>query len=224
MNTEKPSIVRRLYDWVLHWADTPYGFTALVLISFVESSFFPIPPDVLLMALVLAAPTKWAKIAFACTLASVAGGVAGYGIGVLAWDTMGMWIVENLVRVPLTPVDGRMDIALPAYMTKMFGDSLGGSYLFQVYDTWGAWIVGIFGLTPLPYKLVTITAGVAQLNLPVFIITSIVARGFRFFVVSYILFKVGEPAKAFIDKHFNKLTIIFVVLLIGGFAVLKLIF
>lgn len=221
---KKPSIVRRLYDWVLHWADTPYGFTALIIIAFVESSFFPIPPDVLLMALVLAAPSKWRAIALGCTIASVCGGMFGYGIGVFAWDSAGKWIIENLVHIQLAAIDGRMDIPLPSYLANNFSESLGGEYLFQVYDKWNAWIVGIFGLTPLPYKLVTITAGVARVDFSVFVLTSIVARGFRFFLVSYILFKVGEPAKAFIDKHFNLLTIVFVLLLVGGFAVLKLIF
>ena len=200
------SVVRRLYDWVLHWADTPYGLTALILISFAESSFFPIPPDVLLMALVLAAPKKWKTIAFACTIASVMGGLFGYGIGVFAWDTVGKWIVETLVRVELVFVDGRMDIPLPSFLSQNFGDSLGGAYLFQVYDKWNAWIVTIAGLTPLPYKLVTVTAGVARVDLMVFIIASIAARASRFFLVSYILYKVGDPAKEFIDKHFNVLT------------------
>lgn len=218
-----PSIVRKLYDWMLHWADTKYGFIALMLISFAESSFFPIPPDVLLMALVLAAPKKWVKIATGCTLASVAGGLMGYGIGVFAWNSAGKWIVENLIHIKLTMVDGRLDILLPSYLHQ-FQASLGGTYLFQVYETWNAWIVGIFGLTPLPYKLVTITAGVAQVNLGVFVLTSILARGFRFFLVAFILYKIGSPAKDFIDRYFNQLTIAFVLLLIGGFAILKLIF
>jgi len=218
----RPAIHRRMYDWVLNWANTPYGLTALVIISFTESSFFPIPPDILLMPLVLAAPRKWWKIALLCTVASVLGGIFGYGIGVFAWESAGKWIVEGLLGVTLTQVDGRMDIALPIYLVENFEALLGGAYMFQVYDTWNAWIVGIFGLTPLPYKLVTVTAGVARVDLMVFILASIVARGFRFFTVALILSWIGEPAKAFIDKHFNLLTIGFVLLLIGGFAVIKL--
>ena len=195
-SSQSGSIVRRMYDWVLHWADTKYGLAALVIISFVESSFFPIPPDVLLIALVLAAPSRWWKIAAACTVASVAGGLMGYGIGVYAWESIGIWIVENVAHIQLVEVDGKMDIPLPGYITSSWGDSLGGDYLFQVYEVWNAWIVGIFGLTPLPYKLVTITAGVAQVNIPVFIMTSIVARGARFFIVAFILYKVGEPQKS----------------------------
>ena len=103
----KWAIHRRLYDWVLHWAETPYGVPALFVISFAESSFFPIPPDVLLVALVLGAMNKWWKFAAWCTVASVLGGLLGYGIGVFAWETVGVWIVENLAHMNLKPVDGQ---------------------------------------------------------------------------------------------------------------------
>jgi membrane protein YqaA with SNARE-associated domain len=219
--SEKSGLVRRLYDWMLHWADSKYGLPALVVLSFAESSFFPIPPDILLIALVLGATSRWYKYAFWCTLASVAGGFAGYGIGVFAWGTMGRWIVENVVHMTLVEVDGRLDIALPGYLISSMGSALGGEYLFQVYDHWNAWIVFIFGLTPLPYKLTTITAGVARVNLPVFLIVSLAARACRFFIVAWLLYKWGEPAKRFIDRYFNLLCIAFVVLLVGGFAILK---
>lgn len=218
------SIIRKLYDWVLHWAETPYGLMALALISFLESSFFPIPPDVLLIALVIATPQRWWVIGLVCTLSSVAGGMLGYGIGLYAWESVGVWIMENIIHAQLVDVDGRLDIPLPSYITNSWGDSLGGDYIFQVYDVWNAWIVGIFGLTPLPYKLVTISAGVAQINVPIFIATSIISRGARFFIVAYILYKIGEPAKVFIDKHFNLLTFIFIFLLVGFFLILKVLF
>jgi membrane protein YqaA with SNARE-associated domain len=217
----KWAVHRRIYDWMLHWADTPYGFYALILLSFAESSFFPIPPDVLLIALVMSCTTRWKRYALACTLASVLGGLAGYGIGVFAWETMGRWIVENVAHVELVAVDGRLDIALPRYLTESLGPRLGGEYLFQVYDAWNAWIVFVFGLTPLPYKLTTITAGVARVNVPVFLVASMLSRGCRFFVVAWILSKWGEPAKVFIDKYFNLLCIVFTVLLVGGFVVLS---
>ncbi len=213
---------RRLYDWVLHWAYTPYALPALLGISFIESSIFPIPPDILLIPLVLGAPSRWWRFALWCTLASVLGGILGYGIGLFAWETVGRWIVENVAHVQLVEVNGREDIALPAYLITTFGSSLGGDHLFQVYDRWNAWIVYIFGLTPLPYKLVTITAGVAKINVPVFVATSLAARATRFFLVAWILKKWGRPAKAFIDRYFNLLCVIFVVLLIGGFVVLKI--
>ncbi|MEN8200526.1 MAG: DedA family protein [Thermodesulfobacteriota bacterium] len=221
---KRPGLIRRLYDWILHWADSKYGLPALVVLSFAESSFFPIPPDILLIALVLGATSRWYKYAFWCTLASVLGGLAGYGIGVFAWDTMGRWIVENVAHVSLVEVDGRLDIALPAYLISSMGSALGGEYLFQVYDYWNAWIVFVFGLTPLPYKLVTITAGVAKVNLPVFLVASVAARGLRFFVVAWFLHKWGEPAKRFLDRYFNLLCILFILLLIGGFALIKLFF
>jgi membrane protein YqaA with SNARE-associated domain len=205
-----------MYDWVLSWADSAHGLAALVILSFAESSFFPVPPDVLLIALVLGATTKWWRFALWCTVASVVGGVFGYGIGVFAWETVGRWIVEHVAHMELIMVEGRADVPLPEYLHRF-----GGAYLFQLYDRWNAWIVFIFGLTPLPYKLVTITAGVARVNFPVFIAASIVGRATRFFAVALVLRLWGDHAKRFIDKYFNWLCILFVILLVGGFAVLK---
>jgi len=124
----------------------------------------------------------------------------------------------------LIDVDGRLDIALPSYLISTMGSSLGGEYLFQVYDHWNAWIVFIFGLTPLPYKLTTITAGVARVDLLVFLVASLMARSCRFFLVAWILYKWGEPSKRFIDRYFGILAYGFIILLIGGFVVLKLVF
>ncbi|MEW4570437.1 YqaA family protein [Tautonia sp. JC769] len=218
----KWALHRRLYNWVLSWAETRYGLPVLMAISFIESSVFPIPPDVLLIPLVLAATTRWIRLAFWCTVASVLGGMFGYAIGYAAWETVGVWIVENLAHVELVTVDGRDDIAMPGYLIRSIGaDRLGGEYLFQVYDHWNAWIVFIFGLTPLPYKLVTVTAGVAQVNLIVFTLASIASRGLRFFVVAWIIKTWGPPARVFVEKYFNLLAVLFVVLLVGGFAVLK---
>lgn len=221
----KPAnIVRRLYDWVLHWAATPHGMLALFVIAFIESSFFPIPPDVLLVALAVATPFKWKRIALVCTVGSVLGGLFGYLIGYVAWDSIGVPVLETVARVNFVEHNGRADLELPAYLTQNFGDQLGGKYLFEAYDKWNSWIVFIFGLTPLPYKLVTITAGVAKVNLPIFIGASIFARALRFFAVAWIISKWGATAKQFIDKYFNLLATLFVVLLIGGFAIIKLLF
>ncbi|MCI5141831.1 MAG: DedA family protein [Candidatus Electrothrix sp. ATG1] len=220
---KRPGLIRRLYDWMLSWADSPYGLHALILISFAESSFFPIPPDVLLIALVLGATQRWYRFAAWCTVASVVGGLAGYGIGVFGWETIGQWIVQNIAHMELTEINGRLDIALPAYLVSSMGSSLGGEFLFQVYDHWNAWIVFIFGLTPLPYKLVTITAGVARVDLPVFLLASLFSRALRFFVVAWILYKWGNSARRFIDRYFNLLSFAFIVLLIGGFLILKLV-
>lgn len=215
---------RRLYLWVLHWGYTPYALPALIAIAFAESSFFPVPPDILLIPLVAGMPSAWLRFAFCCTIASVLGGAAGYGIGVFAWETIGQWIVENLAHVELIEVMGREDIALPSYLIETFGSALGGEYLFQVYDHWNAWIVFVFGLTPLPYKLVTITAGVAKVNFPVFMLASLAARGVRFFAVAWLIHKWGGAASRFIDRYFNILCILFIILLIGGFVLLKFIF
>lgn len=214
-------IIRRLYDWVLHWAETPYGVPALIMLSFAESSFFPVPPDVLLIALVLGATTKWWRFALWCSAASVAGGIAGYAIGMTVWETVGIWILKNIVHIELVTntQTGTLDIPLPDYL-----HFIGGDFLFQVYDKWNAWIVFVFGLTPLPYKLVTITAGFAKINFPVFVFASIISRSLRFFVVAAILWKFGPSAKHFIDRNFNKLAFLFVILLIGGFAVITYIF
>lgn len=217
----KKGYVRRLYDWVLHWSETPYALPALFMISFAESSFFPIPPDVLLFALVLGATTRWWRYAAWCTVASVLGGMAGYAIGLVAWETVGVFIVENIVHVELTNVNGRADIALPAYLTAYFGPALGGDYLFQVYDKWNAWIVFIFGLTPLPYKLVTVSAGVARIDFWIFVLASILSRGLRFFMVAWIIGKFGEQAKSLVDRYFGLAATAFVVLLVAGFVLVK---
>lgn len=219
----KRNIVRKLYDWVLNWAKTPYGILALFCISFVESSFFPIPPDVLLIALAVASPTRWKWIAAVCTIGSVLGGLFGYLIGYLAWDSIGVPVLEYVAHVNFVEHNGRMDLLLPSYLTQNIGQQLGGNYLFEAYDRWNAWIVFIFGLTPLPYKIVTITAGVAQVNIPVFVFASIFARALRFFTVAWIISRWGDKAKVFIEKYFNTLATIFVIMLILGFVVIKII-
>ena len=167
--------LRQIYNWTLSLAERKFSGLWLGLLSFAEASFFPIPPDVLLVALAVATPFKWKRIAFLCTFGSVLGGLFGYLIGFLAWDSIGVPVLTNVAHVNFVEHGGRLDIALPAYLTDNFYDSLGGKYLFEVYDKWNSWIVFIFGLTPLPYKLVTITAGVAKVHIPVFVIASIFA-------------------------------------------------
>ena len=213
-------IVRRIYDWVLSWADSRYGFIALLVVAFCESSFFPIPPDVLLIPLVLGATHRYWHYALGTTIASVVGGIFGYGIGFFAWQTLGRWLVEKVMAIELLMVNGRQDVALPGYLASILNEN----YLFQTFDSYNAWIVFIFGLTPLPYKLVTISAGFTQTNPVVFTLASIGARGLRFFVVAYLIYRFGEGAKRFIDNYFNLLAIIFCLLLIGGFLVMTLVF
>lgn len=191
---------RRLYNWVLHFADTPHGGRALFLLSFAESSFFPVPPDVLLAPLTLGAPKKWFQFALNCSIASVLGGIVGYFIGVFLWDQIGGWMFAHV----------------PGFTQENF-DTFQDWY--RKYDFW---IVFVCGFTPLPYKVCTITAGVARIMFPGFVIASAVSRSARFFLVAGLFGWKGEQIRPFVEKYFNWLSLAFVALLIGGFAVLKL--
>ena len=189
--------LKRLYDWVLHWAHTPYGVPALFILAFAEASFFPIPPDVLLMALSLSIPTRAFYFALVCTVGSVTGGVAGYVIGFQFWE-LGKTILFYYISE-----EGFLKVK-------------------NYYQQYEAIAISIAGFTPLPYKVFTITAGFFQVNLPIFISASFVSRALRFFVVAGLIYKFGPPIKIFIDKYFNILTIVFVLLLVLGFVALKL--
>ena len=198
-STTKPNIVRRLYDWVLHWAETPYGVPVLFVLAVAESSFFPIPPDVLLMALALSVPTKAFRFALWCTLGSVLGGILGYYIGFGLWGTVEPWLIPTVFSVEK--------------FEKVTG----------LYDEYGVPIVFAAGFTPIPYKVFTIAGGVAQINLVGFIGASIVGRGARFFLVAAVIKRYGDLAKDLIDRYFNLVTLAFTVLLIGAFLLLKVV-
>ncbi len=191
------SWTRRLYHWVLSWAEHPQATGALFLLAFAESSFFPIPPDVLLIALCLGKPARSLWYAGVCTIGSVVGGLFGYWIGSAFFDSVGREILE---------------------FYGLMGRYADVQALYQKYDVWA---VGIAGLTPIPYKVFTVTAGLFKISLPGFVAASIVGRGLRFFVVALVLRRWGEPAREFLDRHLNLLTVAFVVLLIGGFIVLR---
>ena len=196
---ERPGPVRRLYDWVLHWADTPYGERALFGLAFAESSFFPIPPDPLLMVLCLGKPGRSFRFALGVTIASVLGGLAGYGIGALAWEI----VAESFYRwVPGVSPEGFLDVQ-------------------ALYDRWDFYAIFAAGLTPIPYKVFTISAGVFSLNLPVFVLASAFSRGLRFFAVAALIYRFGEPVSRFIDRYFNLLTWVFAILLVGGFSLIE---
>lgn len=182
-----------LYEWTISWAGTPHGTVALGLIAFAESSFFPIPPDVLLIALALGRPDLAFWYAAVSTAGSVVGGAAGYAIGY--WG--GRPVVERLF--------GRSKIEMV-------------HRLFQKYE---AWAVGIAGFTPIPYKVFTIGAGVFYVNFRVFVLASVVSRGARFFLVAALLFLFGPPIRQFIERHFEWLTVLLVVGIIGGFVALR---
>ncbi len=192
---------RRLYDWVLHFADTRHGTTALFVLSFAESSFFPVPPDVLLAPLALGAPRKWLRFALACSIASVLGGILGYAIGTFLWTAISPWVYAHLGGIGLTP----------ANFDK-----------FQAwYDKYDFWIVFTCGFTPLPYKVCTISAGVAHIFFPGFIIASAVSRSARFFMVAGLMGWKGERIRPVIEKYFNWFSLAFVILLIGGVIAIK---
>ncbi len=178
-------------------AASPQALWALAFVAFIESSIFPIPPDVLIIAMVLATPHRAFLIATVATVASVLGGLAGYGLGYLAFESVGRPVLELYGK--------------DAY----FAD-------FQArYNKWGAWAVLIGGLTPFPYKVITILSGTTALSLPVFIVSSIVARGLRFYVVSWLLWKYGAPIRVFIEKRLGVLFTIFVILLVGSFGLIR---
>jgi len=195
--TKRPNIIRRLYDWVLHWAETPYGPWALFLLAFAESSFFPIPPDVLLIALAISIPAKSFRYALICCAGSLLGGLAGYGIGA------GLWAAVHDLFIPYLFGQDTFDRAV------------------RLYEQYDFWVVFAAAFTPIPYKVITITAGVCRINLPMFMIASVVGRAARFFLVAGLIRIFGKPIRNFVEKYFNLVTVLFTILLIGGFAVIR---
>jgi membrane protein YqaA with SNARE-associated domain len=187
-------MLRRLYDWTLHLADTPHALWALAAVSFVESSVFPIPPDLLLIPMILARPDRAWRIAFVCTAASVAGGLAGYGLG--------LFLFEEVAR-PVLDLYGKADAF--AEMSARFNEH-------------GAWAVLFAGVTPFPYKVITLFSGATQLDLTVFLVSSVVARGLRFFLIAALLKRFGPPMRGFIEERLGLLATLAFALLFAGFA------
>lgn len=192
--------IKKLYNWVLHWAETPYAMPALFVLAFTESSFFPVPPDVLLITLSLSIPKKAFKYAVICTFGSILGGMLGYFIG---------YQLMNSIGIPILNFYGAME----KY-----------EYIQALYMKYDAWAVGMAAFTPIPYKVFTIAAGAFKINFPVFVFASIVGRAGRFFLVSGFIYFFGPSIKDFIDKYFNLLTFIFFALLICGFLVIRYVF
>lgn len=191
---------RNLYDWTMKQAAGKHAIPALAVVSFAESSFFPIPPDVMLIPMVLARPERAWWIATVCTLASVLGGVLGYAIGYFLFATIGRMIIDFY----------HMQSGFEAYQA-MFAD-------------YGLWIILVKGLTPIPYKLITIASGVFKFDFLVFMLASLVTRGVRFFAVTALLWKFGAPIREFIDKRLSVLGYGFLGLLVGGFVVVRFAF
>lgn len=190
--------VRKIYDSVFHLSKENGAIYWLFAVAFIESSFFPIPPDVMLIPMILAAPKKAWSIAGVATVGSVIGAYLGYAIG---------FYFFQLIAEPLLNFYG--------YLEKF-------NSFKDLYNQYGAWVVFGAGITPFPYKIITIASGVVHMNLIVFTIASIIARGMRFFLVAWLLKKYGETMREFIEKNLGWLSILFLLLLIGGFAVIKL--
>lgn len=192
-------IIKKMYDWAMSIAAKSNAVWALVVISFIESSFFPIPPDIFLIPLILAQREKAFRLALYCTVASVLGGYLGYSIG---------YMLDEAV---LTPILEKW------HLIKAFND------FKSWYNEFGAWIVFMAGLTPFPYKIVTIASGAVGLNLFIFTIASVISRGLRFFIIAWLLYRWGKPMKEYIEKNLGWLSVLFVVLLFGAFLLIKFI-
>ncbi|MCA0960768.1 YqaA family protein [Salipiger bermudensis] len=190
-------MLRRLYDWTMSLADHPKALWALALVSFIEASIFPIPPDVLMIPMVLAAPRKAWLIALVATVSSVLGGLAGYGIGHFFFESLGRPILESM---------GKAD------QMAAFNERFNGV---------GFWAVLVAGVTPFPFKVITIMSGWTAMPVGTFIVTSIVARALRFFVVAGLLWGFGEPIRHFIERRLGVVFTLFVLLLVGGFYIVR---
>jgi len=190
-------VIRDLYNWTIRLAEHPRAIWALALVAFIESSVFPIPPDILMIPMIIAAPRRAFVIAGVATASSVLGGMFGYWIGAALFDTVGQ------------PV-------LAFYGKDAYFDEFKATY-----NAWGAWAVLIAGVTPFPYKVVTILSGATGLNLTVFIAASVLARGLRFFLVAALLWKFGAPIRDFIERRLGLMFTLFVALLLGGFVIVR---
>ena len=191
------SWLRAIYDWVLGFAERPEGERALFLIAFAEASFFPIPPDMLLIPLAVGAPGKALRFASVCTVGSVLGAMLGYLLGLQFYEVLGRRIIE------------------------FYGAQDGYQQTRELYQNWDAIVVAVAGFTPIPYKVFTIAAGVFHINFLTFLLASLLSRGARFFLVGGLILWFGPEIKRFMDRYFNLLTVVFGVLMIGGFLILK---
>jgi membrane protein YqaA with SNARE-associated domain len=189
---EPRSLLRRLYDWCVEAAHKPRALWTMSGVAFAESSFFPVPPDVMLIPMALARPNRAYVMAAWCTIASVTGGMLGYAIGALLYDSVGAWLIH----------------------LYGYGDKV--EAFRAAYAQWGAWIILIKGLTPIPYKIVTITSGFAGYNFGLFVLFSVITRGARFFVVAFLLHRYGERARHIIERQLGLWTLLFAVVLVGG--------
>lgn len=189
--------LRRLYQWVLHWAETPHGPRGLFALAFAESSFFPIPPDVLLAALCAGNPRRSFRFSLICSVGSVLGGIFGYLLGMFFFDLVGERILG------------------------FYGGMEGYEQVASIYERWNAMAVAVAGFTPIPYKVFTIAGGACGINFFVFLLASALSRSARFFLLGSLFWFVGASVKRWIDRYFNLLSVLFGVLLVGGFLLIK---
>ncbi len=190
-------MLRRLYAWTMRRAEGPHALLALVVVSFAESSFFPVPPDPLLVPMALAQRQRALVLALWCTAASVVGGMAGYAIGSLLFDSLGKWIVS------------------------FYGLGSGMQEFRDKYAEWGMWIILLKGMTPIPYKLVTIASGFAGYNFGLFVLLSVITRGIRFFVVAGLVSYYGEPIRGFVERRLEAIALATVAIIISGFVIVR---
>ena len=199
MTLSNPAMLRKMYDWCVNAAGKPYATWILGIVSFVESSFFPIPPDAMLIPMGLARPDRAWYYATVCTVTSVAGGVLGYVIGAALYESVGQWLIQ-----------------LYGYGAKV-------EAFREAYRQYGAWIILLKGLTPIPYKIVTITSGLAGYPIVPFILLSFVARGMRFYLVAFLIYRYGERARKIIEERLEFwATAAFIVLVVGIVAAIYL--
>ena len=194
------SIFRTLYEWVIHWAVTPHAKIALLLIAFAESSFFPIPPDVLLIAMGVGAPSRALGFAGICLIGSVVGGMVGYAMGMGMWAVISDWFYAYV----------------PGFTPEVF------EKVSTLYSDNAFWAVFAAGFSPIPYKVFTIAAGAAQIDFSTFVMASVLSRGLRFFLIGGALRVFGPSVKQILEKYFDLFSILFLVLLVGGFVLIKL--
>jgi len=191
------ALLKKTYNHIMAYAERPNAIRMLMVISFAESSFFPLPPDPLLIAMVIGNPKEAWRLAFMCTLSSVIGGILGYYIGFAFYESLGVWIINT------------------------YGLEESFQKFKQGFNEWGFWIIALKGLTPIPYKLVTISSGVARFDLGEFLLASVIARGFRFFSLTGVIILCGPKLKTYIEKNLTLLTTIGLGALVVGFVLFK---
>jgi len=198
--------LKNLYNWVLSWSNSRWGAFALFFLAFIESSFFPIPPDVLLIALCLGSRSKSIYYVIVCSLGSALGGIFGYSIGYFLW-----W---NSAQ-EFSQFANFFFNTIPGFSAEIFFE------IKQKYEEWNFWVIFVSGFTPIPFKVFTVSAGAFNINFNLFLIASLIARSARFLIIGGLIWRFGEPIRSFIDKYFNVLAFLFSFLLLGSFFIIK---